>query len=167
MGLLYHIYKELSPFSKFDAVISTDMKEESPIGLPSLTICINKEEILSKEKFEKIYDSTKSSAQDVTNFLNVMKIKEQNEFILKFREILNYFDILSSDTKIYRKCEEVTEIRNHISIDWKCFTLFSQLSHESNEVFEVDIERNVFLKYNLINMEFKPEFKNFFNVFFN
>ncbi len=60
LGLLYHIYKELSSLSKFDNVISTGMKEESPIGLPSLTICINKEEILSKEKLEKIYYSAKN-----------------------------------------------------------------------------------------------------------
>ncbi len=87
---------------------------------------------------------------------------------MKFREILNYCNVLNSETKIYRKCEEVTEIRNYISIDGKCFTLFSQLSHESNEVFEVDIERNVLFKYyNLIKMEFKPEFKNIVNVFFH
>jgi hypothetical protein len=95
-----------------------------------------------------------------------MTIKEQNELLilLKFREILNYCDVLSSDTKIYRKCEEVTQIRNYISIDGKCFTVFSQLNHESNEVFEVDVERNVLFKYyNLIKMELK----NFVNVFFH
>jgi hypothetical protein len=140
IGFSYRSYFINKRYFSYETVVSTQNNEETIIDLPAITIYFYKKYLIKRDIFDrylklKNISLNTSQIEYYLNFLSVDKQRLVTEsFDVVFPKCKVAYTILTEiPDDMKRKCSNVSAIRQFISYDLKCYSLFSQIDSQSDD----------------------------------
>ena len=135
----YQNMKICENYFSFETLTTVRYINELRLSLPGITICLPKIQAI-REGFKQKYPNITKNEE-----LSNLTVREQFDATLSFQEITNNScmvlkTLFSNSSNSSIPCEDITPVRKSLDYFFVCFTIFSQLSGESDERYIVDID---------------------------
>jgi hypothetical protein len=144
IGFLYHLYFINKRYFSYGTVLSAHNNEETIIDLPAITICFYKKYLIKRDIFNRYFKLINISlnTSQIEYYLNFLSVDKQHLITESFDEVFPKCEVaytiltqIPDDIKL--KCNNVSAIREFISYDLKCYSLFSQLDSQSDDNYRI------------------------------
>ena len=137
LGCVYQIYDMSKIYFSYRTSTNVKYKTNSRIELPGITICYNKlDQLINGQLKSKLNRKSHDFGQSALDDMNKLSIKQQlSEFEL-YPVKLNKCEVLKN-YQDYMPCSEITNLTTSFDKNFFCFSIFGQLSGQSDENFTI------------------------------